>query len=103
MTAAQVCHAAGESSPGNIPPGTYAVVLGVAPNELPGVLVRLRTAGIPCHPVTENDPPFSGQLMAIGVEPCPKEEVYHHLKRLNLLGDLEEKGTLTEVIASLAV
>lgn len=41
--------------------------------------------------------------MAIGVEPCPKEEVYHHLKRLNLLGDLEEKGTLTEVIASLAV
>ena len=68
--AAQIVHAAGESSPGDLPSGTFAVVLSV-PTELGlrAVAARLTAAGLPFVEIVESDEPYSGQLMAIGVRP----------------------------------
>lgn len=66
-------HAAGESSPGNLPSGTFAVVLSV-PNEamLETVAARLVDADILHYEIRESDPPYTGQLMAIGLRPVPR-------------------------------
>jgi len=66
-------HAAGESSPGNLKPGTYAVAL-AAENEqqLRQTAELLEAAGEPVHRVVESHGRYAGQLMAIGVEPGPK-------------------------------
>ena len=78
---AQTIHAAGESSPGNIPKGTYAVAL-EARDEL--ALLRLESAltidGIAHVAIREPDPPWNNQLMAIGVAPCQREHVRRHLR-----------------------
>lgn len=68
-------HAAGESSPGNLPEGTYAVVLGV-PNEdaLRSVAARVRGAGLACTEIVESDEPHAGQLMAVGLVPVPRSQ-----------------------------
>ena len=67
---AQLVHAAGESSPGNLPEGTHAVVLAV-PNEqtLLAIEEKLKHAQIKYNAIREPDPPYLGQLMAIGLEP----------------------------------
>lgn len=84
--AAQLVHAAGETSPGNLPTGTHAVVLGVSSEDaLKFVSKRLRDARIPHKPIIENDAPYTDQWMAIGVKPLPKGDVYPHLRKLNLL------------------
>lgn len=86
MLAAQVVHAAGESSPGNLPEGTYAVVLAVAgAGELEELSKRLRLAGVRHHAIRESDPPYSGELMALGLEPARKSEIKRHLRQLQLL------------------
>ena len=68
--AAQLTHAAGESSPGNLPPNTHVVVL-AAPNE--GKLLRahrrLSDRDIPHVLIREPDAPFNGEATAIGVYP----------------------------------
>lgn len=66
-------HAAGESSPGNLPEGTYAVVL-CAPNEdaLVGLAAKLALTSIAHTRIRESDAPYTGQLMAIGLTPCPR-------------------------------
>jgi peptidyl-tRNA hydrolase len=71
VAAAQLVHAAGESSPGNLGAGTFAVVLAV-PDEaaLMKVADRLRAAGMPFTLIFESDAPWSGQLMAIGARPA---------------------------------
>ncbi len=70
VAAAQLVHAAGESSPGLLPPGTFAVVLSVAgERELVMLADRLRAGGVGFTAVFESDPPHSNQLMAIGVRP----------------------------------
>ena len=47
VQAAQIVHAAGESSPGNLPEGTHAIVLAVPGElELDSVATRLKAAGI---------------------------------------------------------
>ncbi len=86
ILAAQLVHAAGESSPGNLSPGTNAVVLGV-PNEaaLRAVAQRLEDAGIAFVRVEEPDAPYLGQLMAIGLRPARKEVVRRALSSLPLL------------------
>lgn len=68
--AAQIVHAAGESSPGNLPGGTFAVVLGV-PSETALVVIKekLQVAGLSFVPIVECDAPYEGQLMAIGLRP----------------------------------
>lgn len=86
LQAAQVVHAAGESSPGNLPEGTYAVVLTV-PDEaaMMAVAARLLRAKVPFTPIFEPDPPYQGALMAIGVRPARKEALKRHLSSLPLL------------------
>lgn len=84
--AAQLIHAAGESSPGNLPPHTYAIAL-VAENELHlrEIGWRLVKAGIVPKLVFENDAPYTGQLMAIGVPPMERSRIRPLLSDLPLL------------------
>lgn len=76
IQAANIVHAAGESSPGDLPPGTHAVCL-VVPGEfeLQELEARLRRAGVRFTSIVENDAPFAAQLMAIGCAPAGKEVV----------------------------
>lgn len=68
--AAQVVHAAGESSPGRLPAGTRAVVLAARDEaHLAALALALRRLAIPHHPIREPDPPHLGALMAIGIVP----------------------------------
>jgi hypothetical protein len=86
IQAANLIHAAGESSPGNLPPGTHAIAL-VVPDE--AALWRLehalRHAHVEFSAIIESDAPYTGQLLAIGVSPRRKEEVKRHLSSLPLL------------------
>jgi hypothetical protein len=70
VLAAQLTHAAGESSPGNLPSGTRAIVLAVdGERELVRLEACLRQAGLAHVAIRESDPPWSGALMAIGLAP----------------------------------
>jgi hypothetical protein len=79
-------HAAGESSPGNLTPGTYAIAL-TTPDEvsLARLAMQLRRAGVKFSMIREPDAPFGGALMALGLEPGRKEELRRHLSSLPLL------------------
>lgn len=83
--AAQLIHAAGESSPGHLPPGTYAIAL-ACPNERALVLLadQLRLAGVSFRCIFETDAPWNGQLMAIGIEPGPRSKLRKLLSSLPL-------------------
>lgn len=84
VLAAQVVHAAGESSPGNLPEGTYAIVLAV-PDEgaLKAVAARLQLAGVKF--VRIHEPDRNNELMAIGLVPAKKEVLRRYLSSLPLL------------------
>jgi hypothetical protein len=88
MREAQTVHASDESSPGRdfIPKNMHVVVLAV-PNEaeLAKVETRLREVGVEHAAVREVDPPYSGQLMAIGLFPCFKDDVRQYLSSLPAL------------------
>ena len=86
IQAANIVHAAVESSPGNLPRGTYAVCL-VTPGEpaLRGLAERLIALGVPHVAIHESDEPYSGQLMAVGLKPARKEDVRRLLSSLPLL------------------
>lgn len=86
VQAANLVHAAGESSPGALPPGTHAVVLTV-PDEpaLAGLAARLACAGVAFVRVEEPDAPYHGQLMVLGLAPVRKEVVRRTLSSLPLL------------------
>lgn len=86
IQAANIVHAAGESSPGNLPEGTHAVVLTV-PNEdaLRSVAARLEENGIRHVRIVEPDAPYCGALMALGVVPGRKEDLKRALSSLPLL------------------
>ena len=83
---AQLLHAAGESSPGNLEPGTYAVALSGGDRiELEQLADKLESKGVPIHRVVESHGAYAGQLMAIGVEPGPKSVRGKHLSELPLV------------------
>jgi hypothetical protein len=86
LQAAQIVHAAGESSPGNLDPGTFAVVLSAA-NEraLMGIAERLERERVAFVPVFEPDAPHNGALMALGLRPARKEALKRHVSQLPLL------------------
>lgn len=86
IQAAQLIHAAGFSSPGNLPLGTHAIAL-VVPDEasLWRLADALRGANIEHVNVIESDAPYEGQLLAIGVAPRRKEMLRRHLSSLALL------------------
>ena len=85
VLAAQVTHAAGESSPGGLPSGTYAVVLQAGTERLVALEERLIQSGVPHKAIRENDPPYSGELLAIGLEPAERRKVQKHISSLPLL------------------
>jgi hypothetical protein len=84
--AAQLVHAAGESSPGNLPSHTFAIVLVSRDEEhLREIGWDLFKNGIKHKLVFEPDPPYNGQLMAIGVIPTERSKIRPFLSRLPLL------------------
>lgn len=79
-------HAAGESSPGSLPPHTYAIALETKnEDDLAELSHRLFLAGIPHRQIIENDAPYTGQLMALGLKPGWRGELKRHLSHLPLL------------------
>lgn len=71
--AAQVVHAAGESSEGCVPSGTHAVALAVSSEEaLEHVEQKLVDLDVPHTSIREPDVPWDGALMAIGIRPMPQ-------------------------------
>lgn len=85
--ASQVVHAAGESSPGNLDSGTFAVVLAVQnESELLKVCDRLRQAVIPHKLIREPDSPHNNAATAIGLWPTrDRKRLAKILGRLPLL------------------
>lgn len=66
--------------------GTYAIALNARDEaHLRLVSYRLSLAGVKHTKVFENDTPFEGQLMAIGVVPCDRRTVRKHLADLPLV------------------
>jgi hypothetical protein len=84
--AAQIIHAAGESSNGEIPQGTYAIALAAKDelhlNKIEKKLLKLE---IPHVAIREPDAPWNGALMAIGLYPAPRETVRKGVARLQLI------------------
>lgn len=83
LQSAQIIHAAGTSSTGNLPEDTHAVSL-VARDEVHLSLIakRLRLAGVEFTTVREDVAPYFGQLMALGLRPRRKEEIRRHVSDL---------------------
>ncbi len=83
MLAAQIIHAAGESSPGNLAAGTFAIALGV-PGQAALVVEaeRLERRGVKLVRIYEPDAPHDGALMALGLVPARKEELRRHVSSL---------------------
>lgn len=78
-------HAAGESSRG-VPNGTHAVALAAEDEiHLARIERRLVFERVPHVAIREPDPPYSGALMAIGLEPAPRAHLPKVLKSLSLL------------------
>ena len=73
---AQLIHAAGESSPGDLPDGTFAIALAAKSlahlEHLERKLLRLE---IPHQSIREPDAPWNGELMAIGITPVEDREL----------------------------
>jgi peptidyl-tRNA hydrolase len=85
--AGQIVHAAGESSPGNLPEGTFAIVLAVP--DIKGLVALKRDldeAGIPHKLICEPDLPYNGAPTCIGIVPTQDRRVVRRvLGRLPLL------------------
>lgn len=72
---AQSIHAAGESSDGPLPTGTYAYALAARDEDhLFEIANRLWDAEIPHKVISEPDAPYDGQAMAIGIWPTYDKE-----------------------------
>lgn len=77
---AQTVHAAGESSPGDLPSDTRAVMLHAAgAEELLALEAKLRAAGVTFTSIREPDMPWDGQIMAIGLKPCIRTKALRKL------------------------
>ena len=85
VQAAQITHAAGESSPGNLPGGTYAVVLTAVPHTLLELEQKLKTSDVAFTAIRENGGEWDGELMAIGVMPGRRSMLKKHFSSLPLL------------------
>ena len=84
--AAQLIHAAGESSPGDLPPHTHAIALTCKDErELEDISFLLFQAGVRHTRIIEDDPPYTGQLMAIGIPPQRRSQLKRLLSRQPLL------------------
>jgi hypothetical protein len=87
LQAANLIHATGESSPGCLPKGTYAVALTAAgETELRDLHARLSAACIPHATIIETDGEHAGQLMAIGAAPGDRARLRRYFSSLPLVG-----------------
>lgn len=76
VQAAQLIHAAGASSPGDLPHGTYAIALHAKDeSELKKLSEALSKAYVVHTPIIESDAPYSGQMTAIGVFPGDRRKL----------------------------
>ena len=91
--AAQIVHAAGESSQGKLLPNTNAVVLSVDnENDLWWIAGQISIAGIAHVLIREVDPPYSGQYTALGIVPLgDRSRVKKIFSKLSLLGAEKKK------------
>jgi hypothetical protein len=86
MQCAQLIHAAGESSPGNLPANTFAIALHARDrHHLAEISIKLLKAKIPHNRIFETDHPYDGQLMAIGIPPMPRRKLKRLLSSLPLV------------------
>lgn len=86
VMAAQIIHAAGESSPGNIPKGTFAVALAAESEiHLAAIERQLITKNIDHVAIREPDAPWDGALMAIGIAPGDRRIIGKEVSRLPLV------------------
>jgi peptidyl-tRNA hydrolase len=85
VIAAQLIHAAGESSPGDLPEGTIAVALEASPQKLHQLEERLTHDNIPHKAIREPDAPWNGELMAIGVHPDSRDKLKKYFSQLPLV------------------
>ena len=84
--AAQIVHAAGETSPGGLPANTHAVVLAVDhEHDLVELAERLARASVPHRLIREPDAPFNGAATALGIVPGPRRPLRRFLSRYPLL------------------
>jgi hypothetical protein len=85
---AQLIHAAGESSPGNLPSDTRAVALGARSEfELLKLEQKLKKKNIQHVAIREPDAPYFGALMAIGLVPSVRTKAIKSvLGHLPLIG-----------------
>jgi hypothetical protein len=84
--AAQLIHAAGESSPGNLPPHTFAIALAARDEEhLKQISWELFKNKIKHKLIFEPDPPYNGSLMAIGIVPMERSKIKPLMANLPLL------------------
>jgi hypothetical protein len=89
VLAAQLVHAAGESSPGVLPPNTHAIVLtAINEQKLLALEHELQSNQVDHIAIREPDSPWDGQLMAIGVIPGPKKQLRKYFSQLPLLKEL---------------
>lgn len=85
MLAAQLIHAAGESSPGDLPEGTIAIALSSSYESLLELEQKLLKNNIPHKSIREPDPPFYGEIMAIGVFPDSGEKLRKYFSQFPLV------------------
>lgn len=85
VLAAQIIHAAGESSPGSLPSGTIAVALQTSSKKLYQLEEILIRDKIPHEAIREPDFPWNGELVAIGVYPDTKEKLQKYFSQLPLV------------------
>lgn len=86
IQAAQLIHAAGHSSPGDLEEGTYAVALTCKDEaSLRSLAATLAQAGLWHHLEVEADAPYTGQAMALGVRPMPRKLLKRFLSEYPLL------------------
>jgi len=86
VAAAQLVHAAGESSPGNLPKGTYAIVLAVPSiDKLLALEQRLIEDDIPHKAIRKPDSPYNNEIMSIGIKPTSRIFVKKYTSNLPLL------------------
>lgn len=83
---AQVIHAAGESSDGDISSGTHAVALSAESEiQLLALEKRLISQNISHVAIREPDAPYFNQLMAIGIAPGDRALIRKEVSQLPLI------------------
>ena len=84
--AAQLVHAAGESSDGNISSGTHAIALSAESEiQLLALEKRLISQNISHVAIREPDKPYCNQLMAIGIAPGDRALIRKEVSQLPLI------------------